>query len=522
MRRVTDTPTHVAAPHWRARRAGEAMISRGGSAVDAAIASAAVLCVVYPHMVSLGGDAWALISPTPNEVVALNGTGRAAANASREELRAVHGDSLPTYGIDTVTVPGGVSAWAEMHQRWGVLPWKELFDDALELAGHGVEVASALSREIAMHRDRLRADPGMSSVFFDRDGNPLAEGELLRQPALARTLESIAAQGAEEFYRGQLAERFAAALGQLGSRLTADDLASHTADFVDPLRGTYGQFEVITSPPNSQGFVLLQLLAAFEQLGLEGRIGVERSAEVAQLFSLSNRERERHLADPAVEPVDLDRLLSKNHIAELVHAAGNAMPTTAPSTPRPDGDTVAVVAMDDEGRSVTLIQSIFYAFGAMVLERDTGIVLQNRGTSLSLRPDHPARLAGRARPPHTLMPVMLARDSQVEYAVGTMGGQAQAQIQSQLLHNLVMGDSPQEAVDRPRWAVGPYGDPGTDAVLVEAALPSDVRDLLSAAGLPTIHGATRDDRAGHSQIVHRTTEGVIAGTDPRADAVEPS
>lgn len=519
---MTDTTTHIAAPHWRARRAGEAVLSRGGSAVDAAIASAAVLCVVYPHMVSLGGDAWALISPTPQETVALNGSGRAAASASGDELRAVHGDSLPTYGIDTVTVPGGVSAWAEMHQRWGVLPWRELFDDALELARDGVEVASALSREIVMHRERLRADPGMSSVFLDRDGNPLSEGALLRQSALARTLESIATRGADEFYQGQLAERFVAALGRLGSRLTVDDLAQHTADFVDPVRGTYGPFEVITSPPNSQGFVLLQLLAAFEQLGLEGRIGAERAAEVARLFSLSNRERERHLADPAVAPIGLDRLLSKNHIADLVLAAGNANPTTAPLSPRPDGDTIAVVAMDDEGRSVTLIQSIFYAFGAMVLEPGTGIVLQNRGTSFSLRPEHPARLTGRARPPHTLMPVMLARDSRVEYAVGTMGGQAQAQIQSQLLQNLVMGDSPQQAVDRPRWAVGPYGDPGTDAVLVEAALPSSVRDAIGAAGLPTVHGAVRDDRAGHSQIVQRTAKGVIAGTDPRADAVEPS
>lgn len=517
----TETKSHVAAPHWRARLAGESVIARGGSAVDAAIATASVLCVVYPHMVSLGGDAWALVSPHPTEVVGLNGSGRSAAADSIDRLRATHGAALPTYGIDTVTVPGGVAAWWSLHQRYGNLPWSELFLDATAAARNGAPVAAALARDINQHQDKLRKDPGMAGAFF-HNGLPLAAGDTLLQPRLADTLASIAENGADDFYRGDLARLVIAGLRRLGSALSIDDLGAHRSEFVDPLLGHSGPFDVYTTPPNSQGFVLLQLLAALEQMGVSSRVGAERSADVARLFSLSNRERERYLADPMRLQTGVEELLSSTHISHLIaQAESNNNDPPLVSSPRPDGDTVAIVSMDDSGQSVTLIQSIYYSFGSMILEPQTGIVLQNRGTSFRLDGGHPASWNPATRPPHTLMPVMLARNGRVEYAVGTMGGQAQAQIQSQLIHNLAFGDTPLEAVSRARWAVGPYGEPGVDAVLVEQTLPKTVRSGLAGAGMPVLLGGERDDRAGHSQIAHRTESGIVTGTDPRADAMEP-
>jgi len=516
---ASSTP-HISSPHRLATRAGERVIAAGGSAVDGAIATAAVLTVVYPHMVSLGGDAWALVSPTAGEVVAVNGSGSYAHEADPAALRVRHGRSLPTYGIDTVTVPGGVAAWRDMHARWGVMPWADLFVAAIALAREGVTVPSALAREIRAHVEMIARDPGLASTFLDDSGKPIGEGTRLVQPVLARTLTAVASDGAQSMYGGAVGAAFVEGVRNLGSSMNLDDLAAHQTEFVEPIRRTFRSVEVVTSPPNSQGFVLLQLLAAFEQLNLTGPVGDQDPAVVARLFSLSNAERARLLADPRIAPLDVDAVLSDDYIAELVaHAKDSAsVAWQGEGAPRPDGDTVAIVAMDGEGSAVTLIQSIFFAFGAMLLEPSTGIVLQNRGTSLSLSPTDAARLEPGARPPHTLMPVMLFRDSKAEFAVGTMGGQAQAQIQAQLIQRLELGEAPDSVVGNARWAVGPYGEGTNDHIMVEGRLSASAVAGLQASGLPLVRGAAWDDRAGHSQILQRIDGAIRRGTDPRADA----
>lgn len=520
---MTRTSGAIATPHYLATQAGERALGDGGTAVDACIAAAAVLAVVYPHMCGLGGDVQALLAGPDGSVRALNGSGAAARKADPTALASAH-SSMPIHGVHPITVPGVVAAWGDLHGAGGRLPWPSLFREALAFAENGVPVAAALGRDLAALSPRLSLDAGMHRVFFNPDGQPLTTGMTLRQPALAASLGSIAEGGARRMYEGALAERLVVGLRRLGSALDLEDFASHNSEWLSPLTGQFADLEVLTAPPSSQGYVLLQLLASVQNLGFGAADPLGSNAAVlARLCFLTARGRDLKLGDPRHVVQDVEQWLSDESVQELAKTAGDQLGPLTPASPqpRPDGDTVAIVAMDSDGSAVSLIQSIFHAFGSGILEPDTGIVCHNRGAAFTLAPG-PARLVGGRRPPSTLTPALLRRGGRIEAALGAMGGKSQPQILLQLLLRLVAGTTPAEAVAMPRWVVGNFGAQDESVVLVEGAVHQSTRAVLSGVGLPLATGAERDDRAGHAQIVRRASSGDLeAATDPRGDGRAP-
>jgi len=514
-----STPGAVASPHALATRTGERALQDGGTALDAAIATCAVLTVVYPHMCSIGGDIQALVGLPDGRTRALGGSGAAAMAQSASALRGQHA-SMPIHGVHPITVPGVVAAWADLHAQGGTLPWTRLLEDAITLASEGVPVAAALGRDLEALQQQLALDPGLRDVFFQPDGRVLRTGEVLRQPALAQSLMRIANDGPDAFYRGEVGAQFVTGVQACGSLLAPEDLARHRSHWLDPLSTRFGRYEILTTPPVSQGHVLMQLLAAMSRLGLQQADPCgEAATALARLCALTADLRDRFLADPEHVKVDLDRLLSDELIEDLTRAAtdlSRPMPATPPR-PRPSGDTVAVVAQDSAGHAVTVIQSIFHAFGAGMLEPATGIVCQNRGAAFTLH-DGPAVLAGGRRPPSTLTASLLRYDGRIDAALGCMGGKSQPQILTQVLMRLLAGTPAAQALSAPRWVVGTFGDGNANVVLAESSVNEAARNALSQAGLPLVMAAERDDRTGHVQFVRRLGDGSFeSATDPRGD-----
>jgi gamma-glutamyltranspeptidase len=452
----------VATPHHDATAAGERALAAGGNAIDAALAAAAVLTVVYPHNCALGGDLFALVRSPGGHVTNVNASGPAGSLATTDGL-----SEMPHKGPLTVTVPGLVAGWGALHAAGAALPWSAALDDALTLAG-GVAVSRSLAGAIA---GADLSDPGMRAVF-----GGLTEGGTLAQPALAETLSQLAAGGPERFYSGPLAARWLSGIAD--AFLTADDVAGYVPEIGEPLRARFRGLDVLTSPPNSTGVLLLEALTALEAAKLSDPLGADAAA-LAAIFRAGLEERDRSLGDPRA------------------------------AAARPTGDTVAVVAVDDEGRAVSLIQSLFAWFGAGILEPSTGVLLHNRGAMFSLEPGHPNELSPGRRPAHTLMPVLVERAGELLGVLGTMGGKVHAQIHAQVLLHLLDGASPQEAVDAPRWIVGgmELGE-SDDTIRVEAGARAVLPDAVTVA--------RGDELFGHAQAIWLDPE-PRAGSDFRAD-----
>jgi gamma-glutamyltranspeptidase/glutathione hydrolase len=475
-----------------------------------------VLTVTYPHNCALGGDLFALVRRPGGEVLSVNASGRAAGAADLAATRAAIGAALPVTGPRTVTVPGMVAGWGVLHELGASRPWSRHLEAAAGLAGEGVAVAPGLAAAIR-ESPGVRTDPGMAAVFT-RAGAPLEAGTALRQPALARTLRRLAAAGPRDFYDGDVAAALAAGLARAGSALTAADLRAYAPVVEAPLAARFRNVEVLTSAPNSSGVLLLQALAALDVLAPEDPLGTD-AAMLASILRAGSAQRAQTLADPESLPFDREAWLGAGRIDELVAAArhGLTVPKVAGRAARPNGDTVAIVAVDGQGGAVSIIQSLYCSFGAEILEPVTGVLLQNRGSAFSLDPGHPNALAPRRRPAHTLMPVMIERDGRLLGVLGTMGGRVQAQIHVQVLLRLLDGAAPQEAVDDPRWVVGALeAGEAEGTVRIEHGVQERARQALGAPGLVPVPLAGRSEDVGHAQAIW-TEPAVRAGSDVRAD-----
>jgi gamma-glutamyltranspeptidase len=301
----------VASPHPLATAAGMAMAEQGGNAVDAAVAAAMSLAVVYPHMCSAGGDVIALVSTADGEVECVNASGAAGVRADRAALAKEYG-TMPVTGPHSVTVPGAVSAWGVLTERVGQLSLGDLLQPAIAQAGGGVPLAVGVHRAIEAGADQLSLDPGMREVFFS-GGEPLGLGEPLRQPALAATLGEIADFGWRAFYEGPVARRVASGMVRLGVPLVPVDLARHSPEVAAPLRARRGaDGEILTAPPNSQGMLLLEILGALDRMDLPDPLGAGAGA-LAELFRLTALDRDRHLGDPRWSQVPVEELLGAAH-----------------------------------------------------------------------------------------------------------------------------------------------------------------------------------------------------------------
>jgi gamma-glutamyltranspeptidase/glutathione hydrolase len=505
----------VATPHYEATRAAVDAFEAGGSAIDAALAAATTLSVAYPQMCGLGGDLFALVQHPDGRVVSVNSSGPAPMATDAETVRSRH-RSMPERGPLPITVPGAVAGWAAVHDAGARLPWKDAFARAIGLADDGFTVVPGLAESYAEHLAVLAADPGARAIHVANGRAPSA-GDQVTSPALGRSLAAIADDGPSAMYGGELGRAYATGLASLGSPMSADDLATHTADVLEPLAHPYRGFQLRTSPPTSQGFVMLQALAVIERLDADPDPSGADADAIALAFVRAARDRDAYLADPRLMSAAVDALLADEHLESMATEVRERI--RIPRAGRaPLGGTAGLVVADADGYAVSLIQSLGSGFGAGILEPATGILAQNRGSGFELGADDPRGLASGRRPPHTLMPVMAHRNGRLVAVSGTMGGAAHPQINAaSLIRSLQLGMSPVDAVAAPRWIAG-----GLDAIdgmaIAEAGVPKIAMSSLQRAGLRIVHVARRDSSTGHAHLIVVRQDGSLdAGTDPRAD-----
>jgi gamma-glutamyltranspeptidase len=503
----------LATPHTLATEAGLRAYRDGGNAIDAAIVAAAVLTVVYPHNVALGGDLIALVRTPDGEVRCVNASGWAGAAVDAAGLRARHGGWLPARGADAVTVPGGVRGW-EVLRRFGArLTWDRTLRAAEAAARAGADVAPSLASHIA---DAENADLFGTDDFdrvFRPGGRALRAGENLMQPALADTFATVREEGADGFYEGSLAERSVGYLRAHGSSLTLDDFAAFRPETVEPISVALRGLTVLTSPPNTHGFLLLRAMRAVDELGITDPLG-DGLGVLMRVFHRGNELRASHLADPRHVDVDVAALFNEGLAETAALGAAQSGPALVPH-----GDTVGVAAADGDGYAVSLIQSVYHAFGSGLIDPATGILFHNRGTGFSLDDASPNVIAPRKRPAHTLMPVMTTDRGMPRHILATMGGQGQPQILTQVLLRALGGAGAEAAVSDPRAVVGLQVDGGTaDSVTVEADVRAMARASIGRAGLVSTEVAPHTENLGHANVVFADGSGsMTAASDPRSD-----
>jgi gamma-glutamyltranspeptidase len=519
---VLATHGAVAAPHHLAAQVGTSMLQRGGSAADAAIAANAVLAVVYPHMAGLGGDLFALVWDVGTSALhGLNASGRSGAAATIDWYRDRGHTAIPARGpLSCVTVPGAIAGWWSLHQRLGRLPWDALFAPAIELAANGFAVSESLAAWSIPNAAVLDADPTARATFRP-DNRPLRMGERLANRALSRTIETVANDGPEAFYAGEIAERVCAYLHERGGLLTPDDFAMNAPTDVTPISTTYRGRTVYQLPPNTQGFAALQMLAILDGLDVAalGDMSTDYVHTMAEAARLAFQDRDKYLTDPEFSEIPLDRLLSPERAAELRGRLDPARKGAVEAAPT-GGGTCYLCAVDRDGNAVSLIQSVFFDFGSGVVAGDTGLLLQNRGSFFSLNPAHPNHLEPHKRTFHTLIPGMVLENGQPSLVYGTMGGEGQPQTQAAVATRIFdFGYDVQRAIDAPRWLYGRTWGTQSAALSLEASFGGTVAAELTAMGHDIRQVPDWSDVMGHAQAIQIDRErGILwAAADPRSD-----
>jgi gamma-glutamyltranspeptidase/glutathione hydrolase len=517
----------VASPHALASAAGVAALQGGGNAVDAAIAAAATIAVVYPHMNGIGGDnVWLIYDAPRRRLLALNAAGRSAARA---ELAAYarQGASMPIRGgAAALTVPGAVSGWWAAHgysreTMGSPLGWPALLDDAIARARDGVPV-SAGQRRVTLGAAAAPLFAADCPVEVRQTLWPIyaparLETARFTQPELAATLAEIARDGGAAFYRGRLGQRIAEAAAAWGSPLRHDDFVEHRADWVEPLRVPYRGGEVASFPPPTQGFAALAILTLLGAFDLHALSDADHVHLVVEATKLAFEDRDRYLTDPAFAEVPVARCLDPARLGRR-RARIRLDAAMASDGPPAEGDTIALVAADGHGNAACVIQSLYHEFGAGVVAGDTGVLLQNRGAFFSLDPAHANRLAPRKRTAHTLIPSMYLVAGRPRFVYGTMGGEGQPQTQAALVTRLVdRGLPPQAAVEAPRWLYGRTWGEASKALRLESRFPHEVAESLGRRGHDVRVVEAWDDVMGHAQVIRLDARGMTGGSDPRAD-----
>ncbi|MBW8753818.1 MAG: gamma-glutamyltransferase [Sphingomonadales bacterium] len=509
----------VTAPHHLASQAGLSVLQDGGSAVEAAVAMAAALAVVYPHMNSIGGDSFWLIAGPDGNVRGVSAVGAAAANASLDLYAQAGLETIPWRGpLAANTVAGTISGWeAALALVDNPMPLGRLLRDATHHAEAGV-VVTAGGAEIARDKDaELRDVFGYAELF--RPGSPLKEGAILKQPALARTLRRLADAGLASFYSGDLADDIARDLEKAGSPVSAADLAAHRATTPRPLSVAIRNAQLYNMTPPTQGIASLLILALFDRLAADEADGFDHVHGLAEATKQAFLFRDRHVGDPAYMQVDPQTVLDDSDL--LARLAGAIDPQKAlpwPNVAKP-GDTVWFGAIDGEGRAVSAIQSTYFEFGSGVVLPETGIIWQNRGASFRLAPDGWNALRPGRKPFHTLNPAMARfKDGRI-MAYGTMGGEGQPQTQAALFTRYARFGMPlQQAVTAPRWLLGKTWGAESPTLKLEDRFEPALYDRLRAAGHDVELMAPFTSAMGHAGALVRHPDGVIEGaTDPRSD-----
>jgi len=474
----------VASSQVQASQAGAEILSRGGSVVDAAIAANAALGVMEPDMNGMGGDLFAIYwDARSGKLYGLNASGWAPKGLSIEYLRAKGATRMPSAGIDSVTVPGAVEGWNKLHERFGHLPWKDLFSPAIFYAENGFNVEEMIGMDWRDSTQKLRDDPESRRVFLVRDEAPRM-GEIFRNPEVAKALGLLARGGAQVFYSGDIAKAILRTSGELGGTMTAEDLKDFSAEWVEPISTTYRGWKVYELPPNGQGMAALEMLNIMEQFAPAkgGPLTVEELHTRIEAMKLAYADLARYNADPRFARVPFGGMLSKEYARERAKLIDPQKADCNPTAGLPPAsDTTYLTAVDREGNIVSLIQSNYSSFGSGITVRGMGFALQNRGALFMLDPLKPDGLAPRKRPFHTIIPAFMERgDDHIGF--GIMGGANQPLAHAQFVSNLVdYGMNLQAALESARFTVRSNFDVGC-RVLIEDRVPGDVRQQLSSMG----------------------------------------
>ncbi|MEM9564993.1 MAG: gamma-glutamyltransferase family protein [Actinomycetota bacterium] len=517
---VLATGGVVATSQPLAAQAGLGVLADGGTAVDAAIATAAVLTVVEPCSNGLGSDAFALVW-ADGELHGLNGSGRWPAASSADELRAAGHRAMPERGWTPVTVPGAVDSWHELHGRFGRLPIDRILAPAIRYATEGHPLSSVVARQWAASADffarAVRDLPELAgwATVFAPDGRAPGAGEVWRSPGHARGLTCLAENGLRDFYEGEVAAAIADDAAETGGRLTADDLAAHHAEWVEPIGVDYRGHRVWEIPPNGQGIAALLALGMLERTDLADRPQIDPGAWHLQIeaMKLAFADSDTYVGDQQRVDVPVDGLLDPAYLTERAALIGDRAGPAPNGEPR-RGGTVYLCAADADGMMISFIQSNYMGFGSGVVVPSHGISLQNRGAGFVLDQGHPNEAAPGRRPRHTIIPGFLTRaDGTPVGPFGVMGGEMQPQGHLQVVSAMVdHARNPQAALDAPRWQVERDG-----RVRLEPQVPDEIVDGLRARG----HEVTVESGRmafGRGQIIVRSPDGVYAaGSEPRAD-----
>jgi len=516
---ATSTEGMVTSPHALASEAGLEVLRAGGNAIEAAIAIGAALSVTYPHFTGLGGDAFWVIGDQTGMLRTLSGIGQAA------QTLPMFSAAIPLRGAgSTLTTAATVDTWHQAYAisqtSWGgQRSWSSLFDRAIDYASEGFPVTPSQHFWQQFRADELRAMPGFSAVF-EPDGHAPAIGERFVQPALARTLERIATYGAREFYEGELAQRIARGLQQAGSPLTQTDLAKTRARDEAPLRVAYRGGELVSLQPPTQGVTTLQIMGTLARFDLSSI--AEGSADYYHLLVEAVKcafvDRDRLVSDPEFNRVPVGDMLSTDTLDAHARSINLHKARAWPHQFRP-GDTVFIGASDGQGRSASLLQTVYFDWGSGVVAGDTGILWHNRGASFSVDPaNHNAVQPGK-RPFHTLNPGMYLKDGRPHQLFGTQGADGQPQTLAAVLTRLIdYGMDPLSALARPRFLLGKTFSDSRDALKLEEDAGAEVFAALAARGHEVSAIAAQSPLAGHPGVIRIELDGALSGAhDPRSD-----
>ncbi|WP_186399865.1 gamma-glutamyltransferase [Stappia sp. P2PMeth1] len=513
---VHATTAMAATSHPLASAAALEVLQAGGNAVDAAVAASAVLAVVEPQMTGIGGDCFAIVARPDGSIHGINGSGPAPKAATPARLAELGVKSIDAQGPHSVTVPGAIRAWHDLLAAHGRRSFAELLKRAISYARDGYPVAPRVAHDWALAVPKLAADPGARDSYLFGGAAPKA-GDVVRQPALARTLQKIAAEGPSGFYEGEVARDIVDTLAARGGLMSLDDLAGMTTLPMPPVIRSYRGIDVAELPPNGQGFIALVMLGLLERFDLASLdpLGTTRFHLELEAGRLAYSVRDLFLADPDHMRHGPDAFLSSDYLDKL---AARISPTTRiseipPALLGPSSDTIYLTVVDREGMAVSFINSVYKSFGSGICAPKSGVMLQNRGACFRLEPGHPNCIDGGKRPLHTIIPAMALKDGRPYLSFGVMGGGYQPCGHAHVLSNIVdFGMDPQEAIDAPRM----FFDETTHVLQAERHVPHETLVGLRDLG-HQVEIVAEPIGGGQAILIDRARGVLVGGSDPRKD-----